>query len=134
MVMESIAADASAQYLRVEGQAVFAGWHYLLDVYGGQCLEDEIWLTKIMKQAAEQAGATILHTHMHHFGPEQGVSGVIVLAESHISVHSWPERQYAAFDVFMCGQTEPMIAIEVLKQHCQAERYELKRIQRGLGL
>lgn len=133
-MIKSIAKDASEHYLKVEDQAVFAGWHYLLDVYGGQRLGDEIWLTNMMTQAAEQAGATILHTHMHHFGPEQGLSGVIVLAESHISVHSWPERQYAAFDVFMCGETKPMIAIELLKQHCQAERYELKEIQRGLGL
>ena len=51
----------------------------------------------------EAAGATLLHIHLHHFTPNGGVSGVAVLAESHISIHSWPEYGYAALDVFMCG-------------------------------
>jgi len=56
-----------------------------------------------LREAVLQAGATLLHIHLHHFTPNGGISGVAVLAESHISVHTWPERNFAAFDVFMCG-------------------------------
>ena len=53
-------------------------------------------------------GATILHGHFHHFGPNSGVSGVLVLAESHVSIHTWPERDYAALDIFVCGDCNPI--------------------------
>jgi S-adenosylmethionine decarboxylase len=61
------------------------------------------------------AGATLLHIHLHHFTPNGGVSGVAVLAESHISIHSWPEAGYAALDVFMCGSCDPHATVDVLK-------------------
>jgi S-adenosylmethionine decarboxylase len=60
------------------------------------------------------AKATLLHIHLHHFQPT-GVSGVAVLAESHISIHSWPEAGYAALDVFMCGNARPHATVDVLK-------------------
>ncbi len=61
--------------------------------------------------------ATLLHVHLHHFTPNGGVvSGVAVLSKSHISIHSWPEADYAALDVFMCGEAEPHNAIEVLRE------------------
>ena len=59
--------------------------------------------------------ATILHSHFHHFGPDGGVSGVVVLAESHISIHTWPERDFAAVDIFMCGACDPYRSLPVLK-------------------
>ncbi|MBM93511.1 MAG: adenosylmethionine decarboxylase [Legionellales bacterium] len=111
---------------------LFAGWHYLLDVYGVDRLSEADWVLDVMCRAARDAGATILHTHMHHFGEGYGVSGVVVLAESHISVHSWPERAYAAFDIFMCGQTNPMRAVEVIRAHCQPRHDKLHQIQRGV--
>jgi len=72
-----------------------------------------------------------LHIHLHHFTPNGGISGVAVLAESHISVHSWPERDFAAFDVFMCGDSEPEKAIEVLKAAFAPQRVELHTHLRG---
>ena len=69
-----------------------------------------------LKEAAIIAGATILHSHFHHFSPNGGVSGVLVLAESHISIHTWPERDFAALDIFMCGACDPHLAIPVLKR------------------
>jgi S-adenosylmethionine decarboxylase len=63
-----------------------------------------------------QCQATLLHIHLHHFTPNGGISGVAVLAESHISVHTWPERSFAAFDIFMCGNARPEEAVPVLKR------------------
>ena len=63
----------------------------------------------------DECGATLLHIHTHKFSP-QGVSGVAILAESHISVHTWPEIGYGAFDVFMCGDAEQMNAVGVLSR------------------
>ena len=77
------------------------------------------------------AGATLLHIHLHHFTPNGGVSGVAVLAESHISIHSWPEYGYAALDVFMCGRTNPRAAIDVLKEAFEPRKVVVKEQLRG---
>ena len=95
-------------------------------------LGDLEFMKSAMIEAVEAAGATLLHIHLHHFGPEAGVSGVAVLAESHISVHTWPERDFAAFDVFMCGDAEPHRAIEVLERAFVAERTEVIEARRGI--
>jgi S-adenosylmethionine decarboxylase len=72
------------------------------------------------------AGATLLHIHLHHVTPGRGVAGVAVLAESHISIHSWPEAGYAALDVFMCGEAKPHATVDVLKGAFKPERTEVK--------
>jgi S-adenosylmethionine decarboxylase len=82
----------------------------------------------------EVAGATLLHIHLHHFTPNGGVFGVAVLAESHISIHSWPEYGYAALDVFMCGRTEPRRAIDVLKEAFSPKKVVVKEQLRGKGM
>ena len=74
----------------------------------------------------EVAGATLLHIHLHHFTPNGGVSGVAVLSESHISIHSWPEVGYAALDVFMCGYAKPHETVDVLKAAFKPERVVVK--------
>ncbi len=79
----------------------------------------------------EAAGATLLHIHLHHFTPNGGVSGVAVLSESHISIHSWPEADYAALDVFMCGDAKPHLAINVLKEAFEADDVVVKEHLRG---
>src|SRR3989344_5516354 len=86
---------------------VFAGTHLLIDFWGASRLDDLDHIKEALREAVLAAGATLLHIHLHHFSPNGGVSGVAVLAESHISVHTWPERGYAAFDIFMCGSCDP---------------------------
>ena len=66
----------------------FAGTHLLLDLWGASNLTDPALIDRALRDAAEAANATILHSHFHHFGPDGGVSGVLVLAESHISIHT----------------------------------------------
>ena len=84
-----------------------------------------------MREAVEPAKATLLHIHLHHFTPNGGISGVAVLAESHISVHTWPERQFAAFDIFMCGDAKPELAVEVLRTHFQPGQFQVQELLRG---
>ncbi|MEL7050065.1 MAG: adenosylmethionine decarboxylase, partial [Pseudomonadota bacterium] len=92
----------------------FAGTHLIIDLFGARRLDNLKFIENTLKRCVEVAGATLLHIHLHHFTPNGGVSGVAVLSESHISIHSWPEADYAALDVFMCGDAKPHLAIEVL--------------------
>jgi S-adenosylmethionine decarboxylase len=93
----------------------FAGTHLILDLWGASRLDDLQLMEDTLRECVNVSGATLLHVHLHHFSPNGGISGVAVLAESHISVHTWPERDYAAFDIFMCGDAQPEKAIQVLK-------------------
>ncbi|MBV8097389.1 MAG: adenosylmethionine decarboxylase, partial [Acetobacteraceae bacterium] len=93
----------------------FAGTHLLVDLWGAKNLTDPALIEAALRRGAEAANATILHGHFHHFSPDGGVSGVLVLAESHISIHTWPERDFAAIDIFMCGACDPYRSLPALK-------------------
>jgi S-adenosylmethionine decarboxylase len=110
----------------------FAGVHLIVDLWGATRLDDPDHIDAVLREGALAAGATILHGHFHHFSPNGGVSGVLVLAESHISIHTWPERDYAAIDIFMCGECDPYTAIPALKKGFQPERVQLAEHKRGL--
>ncbi len=85
-----------------------------------------------MRAAAEEARATVMNSSFHKFGP-QGVSGVLVLAESHLSVHTWPEHGYAATDIYVCGEScFPRLAQVSLARALGASQTELLTIERGL--
>ncbi len=117
----------------VEREGVlFAGSHVLADLWGACNLADPVYMEKALREAVEVCGATLLHIHLHHFGEEQGVSGVAVLAESHISVHTWPERGFAAFDVFMCGACDPEKAIPVLRKYFLPKTMNVELHKRGI--
>ena len=109
----------------------FAGTHLLLDLHDASHLDDIERIEQAMRDIVVSCGATLLHIHLHHFSPSGGVSGVAVLAESHISVHTWPERNYAAFDVFMCGDAQPENAVPVLKRALFPGRIEVIEELRG---
>jgi len=109
----------------------YAGLHLLLDLWEAKYLDDIKRIEKAMRQCVDACGATLLHIHLHHFSSSGGVSGVAVLAESHISVHTWPERDYAAFDLFMCGDAQPENAIPVLKRAFYPGRMEVTEALRG---
>ncbi|MGO4572712.1 adenosylmethionine decarboxylase [Microvirga sp. 2TAF3] len=94
---------------------LFAGTHLIVDLWHATNLDDLPVIEKGLRNAAARAGATLLNIDLHHFTPNGGISGVAVLAESHISIHTWPEISYAAVDVFMCGNAQPHKAIEVLR-------------------
>ena len=119
-------------FIRRDGR-VFAGTHLIIEVVDGHGLDDEARIQQAFRDCVTQCGATLLHIHTHKFSP-QGVSGVAVLAESHISVHTWPEIGYGAFDVFMCGDADPWRAVDVLKAAFATPDVRVREILRGEGL
>ena len=114
-----------------EAGATYAGRHLIADFWGAASLADPDAIRAAIRDAARAAGATILHLHLHRFGTEQGVSGIAVLAESHISVHTWPERGYAAFDAFLCGATDADAALAELERHLRPARTDVQVLRRG---
>jgi S-adenosylmethionine decarboxylase len=110
----------------------FAGMHLLIDMWGATNLDDPGLIDRTRCAGAIAAGATILHSHFHHFTPNGGVSGVVVLAESHISIHTWPERNFAALDVFMCGCCDPYKVIPYLREAFGATGLHVSEQKRGL--
>jgi S-adenosylmethionine decarboxylase len=109
----------------------FAGTHLLVDLWGARNLDSPALIDRALREGAVIAGATILHSHFHHFTPNGGVSGVVVLAESHISIHTWPEREFAAIDIFMCGSCDPHKAIPVLQAAFHPNRVDVDEQRRG---
>jgi S-adenosylmethionine decarboxylase len=93
-----------------------AGVHLIVDLYEAKHLDNIDLIDEALRKCVAAAGATLLHIHLHHFEPNGGVSGVAVLAESHISIHTWPEANYAAIDIFMCGRASPDACIPVLRE------------------
>jgi S-adenosylmethionine decarboxylase len=110
----------------------YAGGHLLLDLWGASNLTDPAGVETALCDAARASGATILHAHLHQFGEGGGVSGVVVLAESHISIHTWPERNFAAVDIFMCGACDPRLAVPVLRRAFRPASVTLTEHRRGL--
>ena len=124
-----IESDREDHFIRRDGK-VFAGTHLIIEVMKGTGLDCEERIQNAFRKCVEVCGATLLHIHTHKFSP-QGVSGVAVLAESHISVHTWPEIGYGAFDVFMCGDAEPWKAVDVLKAAFDTDDVEVRELLRG---
>ncbi len=108
-----------------------AGSHLIVDLFEAERLDDLPYIQETLVKCVEEAGATLLHIHLHPFEPNGGVSGVAVLAESHISIHSWPERGYAALDIFMCGDAKPELCIDVLREAFAPGRMEVQELLRG---
>lgn len=106
------------------------GTHILLEHYGGAPLTDAPAVEGILRAAAKVAGATVLSSHIHRF-TGGGVTGVCLLAESHITIHTWPERGYAALDLFLCGAANVDAAIAHLEAAFAPTRSQVTRIPRG---
>ena len=109
------------------------GQHGLLDLYGcpSGLLRSEGSLKQAMAEAATAAGATILSAAFHRFGGHGGITGVLLLAESHISIHTWPEYRFAAADIFMCGRPDLEEAAGLLERALHARSRQWTQTPRG---
>lgn len=110
------------------------GLHLLLELYDcpAERLNDPAAVESAVRGAAADAGATIVQSAFHHFSP-QGVSGVLIIAESHITMHTWPEKGYAAVDLFTCGHREVLEnAADRLLERFAPTHHERRLIERGL--
>ncbi len=129
-VAASVPADERKDHFALRNGVRCAGVHLIVDLHGAERLDDIDHIEATLRRCVQASGATLLHIHLHHFQPN-GVSGVAVLAESHISIHTWPEARYAALDVFMCGSAEPDKCIPVLREAFAAERVGVNELLRG---
>lgn len=113
-----------------------SGHHVLMDLSGirAELLQQSEQLEQIMVESAKKSGATVLHSHFHSFGEQCGVSGVVLLAESHLSIHTWPENNFAAVDIFMCGESDSQYCMRLIEQALASESCNSKVIQRGLDV
>ena len=107
--------------------------HLLIELYGGdpEALDDLARIRTAMLEATEAVGATRMTDAFHRFHP-QGVSGTVVIAESHLSIHTWPEHGYAAVDIFTCGGLDPRPGIAILQAALRAAEVQTREIVRGL--
>lgn len=107
------------------------GRHYLLNLYGCSFdeLDDESFIIKLIETAANLSGATILKTISYKFQP-QGVTAIILLAESHLSIHTFPENGTAAVDLFCCGSAKPELGCEYLIQQFRPTDHKIIDLQR----
>lgn len=109
-----------------------AGKHILVDLWQVSNMDNLNLIQETLEQSAIVAGATILHSYYHPFGEEMGVSGVTVLSESHISIHTWPERQFAAIDIFMCGKCDSKVALDYIIKSFKPGKVTTNTNSRGL--
>lgn len=111
------------------------GKHLILDLWG-EVDSFPFWsmdsAAEMFVEAVKQAGATVLTQRWHHFGEGCGYTGVVVLAESHISVHTWPEKGFAAVDIFMCGDCDPADTIKPILDFYKATQALDKYLNRGI--
>ena len=110
------------------------GLHLLIDFWDAQHLQDAYVIEQAMRDAATACGASIIEIKLHEFGKDAGITGVAILAESHISIHTWPEINYIALDVFVCGNCDPSLALAVLKASFKPKKVKVSEHHRGVNL
>lgn len=110
----------------------YLGKHLLLEFYDcpAPLLSDPQQIADILEKAAEVMQATVVSSDFHHFSP-LGVSGVVIIQESHLTIHTWPEYGYAAVDIFTCGEIKMEQGVVFLKEKLQAKTLERQEFQRG---
>jgi len=110
----------------------FLGQHWLIEYYGcnAELLADPVQIEAYMQQAAEIMKATVVTSTFHHFSP-LGISGVVVIQESHLTIHTWPEHGYAAVDIFTCGEIDMEAGVAHLNTVLKATEMEIIKQQRG---
>ena len=109
----------------------YAGTHLIAEFWGGKIIESPREIKNILITAAKESKNIPLGIKIHKFSP-QGITGFILLAESHISIHTWPELDYTAIDIFSCGQKgKPYKGLEYLKKKFQPKKTRIREIKRG---
>ena len=109
------------------------GTHYIAEYFecNSKIINNADTVEKIMLKASEISGATIIKPIFHRFSPH-GVSGVVVIAESHFAIHTWPEHLFAAVDLFSCGEFDYSKALKYIKDEIKAQEFSFSSIDRGV--
>ena len=115
----------------VYNQQKYSGVHLIADFWNGKVTENPKELKKILIGAVKASDSTPLEVAIHKFSPH-GITGVVLLAESHIAVHHWPEFNYTAIDIYTCGdKANPAKALEYFKNEFQPKKIKVKTLKRG---
>lgn len=114
------------------GYLNYAGTHLIIELWDAKGLSSLPKIRKILKDSVKAIGATLLNLHLHKFSSSGGISGIAMVSESHLSIHTWPEYKYAALDIFVCGQVEPYKAIEIFKKQFRTSNIQINEIKRGI--
>ncbi|MBD3245933.1 MAG: adenosylmethionine decarboxylase [Candidatus Omnitrophica bacterium] len=120
------------EFCCTNGHVNYAGTHLIIELWNAQKLTEEEPIKEILTAAVKACNATLLSLELHKFSPEGGVSGVGILQESHISIHTWPEYQYAAMDIFVCGTVNPYEAVPIIKDGFHPEHVQITELKRGI--
>jgi S-adenosylmethionine decarboxylase len=107
------------------------GAHCIVDLWGASHLTDAKVMNTVLEAVSNAAGATLLKIYLHEFPSSGGITGVALLAESHMSIHTWPEKDYAAIDIFMCGHADPRRALDALILQLKPTHTLIKHFVRG---
>ncbi len=109
------------------------GKHVILELSGcrREALNDYQLIKDAMLEAARIAKATVLRSDFHRFSPE-GISGTVIVSESHLAIHTWPEYGYAALDIYTCGETDPLLAAKHIVEKLGAKKVKISAIKRGI--
>ena len=112
----------------------YIGKHLIIDLWeiNSTLLTNEHQIKVMLAEAVFKANAEILQATFHHFGAGSGITGVLLLAESHISIHTWPEYNYAAIDIFMCGKCDPITSVDTILNYFDTKNYNIHEIYRGV--
>lgn len=109
------------------------GRHVIVELWGCQNIDSLQAVEEAIREAVAATNATLRDLQVFPWEPYNGVSGIAILSESHLSIHTWPELGYAAVDVFTCGEhTDPEAAIPVLRERFQPKRMEVLQVSRGM--
>jgi S-adenosylmethionine decarboxylase len=115
-----------------DGQLKSVGRHLILEMWGCRNLNSTEIVERALRDVVREADLTLLDLNVYPFTPI-GVTGVAVVTESHVMIHTWPEYGYAAVDVFTCGdQANPEAALPLLREHFAPERIQIMEINRGI--
>ncbi|MCD6584037.1 MAG: adenosylmethionine decarboxylase [Candidatus Omnitrophica bacterium] len=120
------------EFCSTNGFVKFAGTHLIIELRRAKNLSSLSTIKKILEDAVKACGATLLKINLHKFSPYGGISGVAIIKESHLSIHSWPEYGYAAIDIFVCGTVNPYKAIPVIKKGFNTDDIQVVEVKRGV--
>ena len=120
------------EYCYSDGHIRYAGIQLIIELWEGRNFAALPKIRKILKDSVKACGATLLKINLHKFSPSGGISGVAIIKESHISIHTWPEYKYAAIDIFVCGEVNPYRAITVIKKGFRPKKIQVAELKRGI--
>lgn len=123
--------DCFEHFIRA-GDEIYVGNHLIADLWGIINHKNTDFIKQMFIESCEDAGATVLFSHSHLFGEDCGTTGVIVLAESHLSWHHYPEVSMISLDIFMCGQANPKKALPKILDYWQPSHIDVQILKRGI--